>query len=214
VDDRRFDALAKTLSTGRTRRALVQLLAALPLAGSLAMVLQPPTAGAERPLDRLRDRAKRKQEKRQNRRDKNDNDKNDNNGNKGKGGKGGKGGNPCRGQADGTCCAGANGKKWCQNGACRAVPATRSIADCQGFCAGPPDFPGIITVCGQTVQCPPCTDCACVSPGGGPNTCSGTGAHGPGGYCTQGDSLGSCDAGQCPGNQVCCTSNCESPCTS
>jgi hypothetical protein len=53
MDPVRFDRLAKSLSTPSTRRALVSLLQALPLAGALAVLLGAEETAAERPLDRV-----------------------------------------------------------------------------------------------------------------------------------------------------------------
>jgi hypothetical protein len=87
MDASRFDQLTKSLSTGSTRRGFVRLIAAFPLAGSLAGLLGAEESVAKRPVDRVLDRAKRKQEKRHHRNDNNsdNNDDNDNSKDEGNG---------------------------------------------------------------------------------------------------------------------------------
>jgi hypothetical protein len=76
MDASRFDQLTKSLSTCSTRRGFVRLIAAFPLTGSLAGLLGADVTAAKRPVDRVLDRAKRKQEKRHHRNDNNDNNDN------------------------------------------------------------------------------------------------------------------------------------------
>jgi hypothetical protein len=60
MDPVRFDSLVKALSTPGTRRRVVRLIAAFPLAGLLGAE----ETAAKRPVDRVLDRAERKQDKR------------------------------------------------------------------------------------------------------------------------------------------------------
>jgi hypothetical protein len=64
MDPVRFDRLTKSLSTGSTRRHLVQFLLSMPLAGSLAGLHGAEETAAKRPADRVLDRVERKQDKR------------------------------------------------------------------------------------------------------------------------------------------------------
>jgi hypothetical protein len=64
MDPVRFDRLTKSLSTGSTRRHLVQFQLGVPLASSLAGLHGAEETAAKRPVDRVLDRAERKQEKR------------------------------------------------------------------------------------------------------------------------------------------------------
>jgi hypothetical protein len=187
MDPVRFDRLTKSLSAPGTRRALVRLVLGLPLAGSLAALLEAPDAAAKRPLDRVRDRVGRKQDKRRNR-----NHDNNRKHNGGKGGKGGKGGGSnatparpteCTGKPNTTCCGTAG--HWCQRGQCVAIPdGTRTTpANCKGRCHDP-DFPEQFEVCGVLLACPDCSTC-----GSAPNNCpghylGGSGPEGFGFYCT------------------------------
>jgi hypothetical protein len=126
----RFDSLSKSLSTIGTRRGLVRFLLGVPLAGSLAGLLDPMATDAKRPVDRVRDRAARKQQKRHNPGQHKDNPTHKRRGNGGKGGKGGKKGNggnsPLPFGADCTSSAA------CDSGicACRAHGCSTG-----GFCA-------------------------------------------------------------------------------
>lgn len=100
---------------------------------------------------------------------------------------------------DGQCCDGASGGFWCQAGSCEAVPATGTIAQCQGFCAGGV-HPGVIEICGTPVQCPDCTACGCTG-----IACSGLGPVGNGLYCRVDGATGSCfGVDDCTANEVCC----------
>ncbi len=110
-------------------------------------------------------------------------------------------GNPCEGQADGTCCAGDTGQRWCQGGSCEAVPDYGTIRQCRGAC----QFRGeqrVVTVCGATMECPGCDECRGACP---PTACDGIiGAFGIGGYCVRGTGT-VCSNGDCPSPAQCCT---------
>jgi hypothetical protein len=127
MDPVRFDTLARSFSSSGTRRNLLRLLLAVPLAGSLAGLLGAQEAGAERPLDRVRDRAARKQQKRHNPGQHKDNPTRKRGGKGGKGGKRGKGGNSPL--PFGAECA--------SNGACESGICACRAHDCSGggFCA-------------------------------------------------------------------------------
>jgi len=56
MDSGRFDRLAKTLSAGGTRRGPLHLLAALPLSGSLAPLLEQESAAGRRDRRKARHR--------------------------------------------------------------------------------------------------------------------------------------------------------------
>jgi hypothetical protein len=237
MDPRRFDRLSKTLATAGTRRALVRLLLGVPLVGSLTGLLDTGETAARRPVDRVLDRAERKQAKRQSRNNGhnhhnggnhhhngNHHNGNHHNGNH-RGGKGGKGGNPCQGQADRTCCAGGTGKQWCQSGTCVAIPAdaTATLAECGGRCYGDPRDPPYPfaryskEVCGQTLPCMSCNYCQ-----NDPQKCDVAsevqdGPNGEGVYCIYSSApLGPCDVHtDCPHHetQACIVNNCYNICT-
>ena len=155
MDASGFDHLAKSLSTPGTRRRLVRLLVAVPVAGSLLALLESEGLAANGHQGHKGGKGH----------------------NGGKGGKGGKGGNakgrkgkhrshtsrtwtpsnPCAGQPDSTCCAGATGGQWCQGKKCRDVPTSGTITECRGACGV--SGPRPVTVCGATMTCPECTEC-------------------------------------------------------
>jgi hypothetical protein len=181
MDPLRFDRLAKTLSAPGTRRRLVRLLLGVPLAGSLAGLLAMEQADAETPLERVRDRAKRKQEKRHN------NDGNNNGGNKGNGGNGNKGnkgkGRGCKPNCAGTACGGLD------NG-CGGVCACGEDCDCL---AGQNCLPNGSCATRCSDANPTCTASGCV--------CSGAVEGGP--ACrTENITVDSC-AGGCPLGSAC-----------
>jgi hypothetical protein len=103
-----------------------------------------------------------------------------------------------------TCCNGPSGQEWCQGGACVAVPASGSFADCQGYCDNS------VNICGQTMGCPDCAACGC----GGISCTAFSGPFGQGLYCRQAGSLGSCTTiAPCPSGQVCCGLTCRAICS-
>ena len=66
MDANRFDVLSRQLSALDTRRGLLRLLTALPLAGALAAIQGEEEAAAERPLDRVQRRTPQRNRKQRN----------------------------------------------------------------------------------------------------------------------------------------------------
>ncbi len=108
-------------------------------------------------------------------------------------------GNPCTTSdtcTNGSCAGEANpalkhvcdvcsSGEWCHAGACAAIQATVTFADCQSLCNGSTD------VCGQTVACPSCL--LCPDQTGCPTNTLPDGPVGAGTYCSLADlTLGTC----------------------
>ena len=106
---------------------------------------------------------------------------------------------------DGQCCAGPTGGKWCQSGACVAVPASGTIQQCQGACALSRTQQRAVHVCGATMTCPACGDaCTGVAPCDGP-CISVVGPFDTGLYCIRFLlPVTSCVSAPCPGTAQCC----------
>ena len=168
-----FDLLTRELAAAGTRRGLLRVLAVLGFGGALALLGADDEAAAERPLERVRDRAKRRQQRHQNRDDKGKGGKPGNGGNGGNGkGKGGKrppgsGGTPCDSPAD--CDPGQT----CHFGKCGV-----SCGD-KGFCAAGSDAPD-------------CCEGSCVDTGTDRRNCGTCGATCDDGMCFQGQCV-ACD---------------------
>jgi hypothetical protein len=211
MDGPRFDRLAKTLSTSGTRRALLRLLAAVPIAGGLLTVLHQEAVQAGKGKH-----GKHGKGRNGGHGGKGAHGHKGNNDNDGQGGKGGTGSNPCRGKADETCCGDGSSPTWCQGGKCVAIgpDATATLAECQGRCACTPGFSGSVctgteptpalTICGTELACPSCAD-ACPAPCGQKNGLApgGTQPAGPSFYCAQ-VGWGACEqSSPCPSGLWC-----------
>jgi hypothetical protein len=227
VDAAQFDRLVQSLGAPSPRRRLLRLLAAVPVAGGLLALLAPEAVVGKNGKNGKGGKGGKGH-------------KGHKGGKGGKGGKGkgdkGKGGNeksrsriskrsigrptppsdPCAGQLDRTCCAGATGKKWCQRETCVAVPsdARATLAECQGRCDAS-DTTVSQEVCGQTLSCPDCRDCTAA-----PNNCDalvpGDGPTGFGDYCTTVAGRGHCEHSHTdcpnPATQMCDSDRCVNIC--
>jgi hypothetical protein len=162
MDGRRFDRLTRQLIAAGTRRGLLRLLGALPVIGALA-ALRDEEAAADRPLDRVRHRAKRHQRRQhhpnQHKRKR-----------RAKGHAGARGSGDCRllfqscGRFAGTCC---NEPK------VQCAASRVAVTHCQLPCNSDADcvsyYPGADLVCVGTTKCqflPPPKKC-CL-----PKTCT------------------------------------------
>jgi hypothetical protein len=96
-------------------------------------------------------------------------------------------------QANGTCCPAGR----CQGGACASIVAT--LTECGGRCdCSAPECPGTpvpatLEVCGIEVTCPSCADCAALGCPGGSRT-----FFGPAAYCVAAGGFVIPVAGSCP----------------
>ena len=236
MDSVHFDTLVKALAQPGTRRSLLRVLAAVPMATGLLTLREP---------DEVQGRGRRRGKPGQDGKDGTSRDGKRGNGGsrtrcraesraktcKGRCGKVknicGKRVNcgPCTCKAERACCGEAG--FWCQDGSCRAIPndARATLEECGGRCDCVPDAenacgggsPASATICGTTRNCPLCSDCAV-----DPNNCSqvsvGDGPEGGGFYCVASGSPGSCmgtnshtDCPQ-PDSQVCGAGSCRDIC--
>jgi hypothetical protein len=217
MDPVRFDTLTKSVSAPGTRRALLWLLAALPLGVMLAPFLSVEEVEAKRPVKHVQHRAHRHQQRRQQRRGRHHHEStqhhnpgqhkdNPTHHHKGK-----QPTNLCQGKADRDCC-GASGN-WCQAGVC--VAATATVAECGGRCdcddtcsASP--IRVSIPICGQPVNCPAC-DSGCEAAGCLKSDHLDPGPAGPAYYCV-GDPVGACTVTCSSADLYCIAAHCHPIC--
>ncbi len=210
MDPTRFDRLVRAFAGGNTRRRLVAVLTALPLAGALAGIAGD-DAEAEKPRDRIKRRKDANRRSRRNRKHQRKNHGNTRkNQNQGGGGKGGEqpdaciaNGGACQQHSD--CCGGNCFNQVCATtvSQCGGVDCPASAAGCctNGCCFAPANQ------CNAAGDCcaPDCTGKQC-----GPDGCGGTGACGT---CTNvlqvcDEQSGQCVGGTC-GPQSCPTGCCD-----
>jgi hypothetical protein len=228
MDIDRFDALARSLTTGWHRR---RLLAALPLGVTLISLLDDAREASAQDDDHgsSHRRHRRKARHRHNPgEDKNHRARRRPRKDKRKDIESGPSGvirPECEGKADRTCCGGADSGQWCQNGACEAIPddATATLRECGGRCdCVVPACGGTLigaeqAVCGKVLTCTFCLECPFP-----PHNCGGSGVmRGPAGlanYCftpgTGGDCAGPNFHEDCPrpSEQACLVNVCQDIC--
>jgi hypothetical protein len=191
VDDRAFDTLTRSLATPSTRRDLLRRLRVLPGLGALTALLAVETDAARPEKCTLKPRKQLCQ---------------------GRCGivrncaKKVDCGSKCKAcqkcnhngrcvpdaKQERKCCAGTNGKKWCDAGKCVAIPrsARATVRECGGRCDNCPDpgcdpdtGPASTRICGVTRKCADClTGCLSVKC---PSAGIGDGPEGNGWYCLE-----------------------------
>ncbi|MEZ4565206.1 MAG: hypothetical protein R2853_21000 [Thermomicrobiales bacterium] len=98
-----------------------------------------------------------------------------------------------------TCGGPCPGGEWCDGGACAAIQATVTLPDCSSLCGGS------LSLCGQTVTCPSCSQCLAQT--GCSSQIPLDGPAGPGVYC------GIANTTVCNANADCAASAPYSYCT-
>jgi hypothetical protein len=213
MDANRFDVLSRQLSTLDTRRGLLRLLTALPLAGALAAIRGAEEAAAERPLDRVQRRTPQRNRKQRNN---NNNQRNRKQGGQQQndGGKG-KGSGRCQNMAkcqDGTCCDLSQCQD-CIGGTCVKLCTTGQRCDRDhGRCVC--DGQSCPNGCCQGAACK-VNDATACGIGGGTCVACGSGETCCGGQCCGGATGKTCCGNTCvdlrtdPANCGGCDRNCR-----
>ena len=218
MDAARFDRLARSLATRGTRRRVLSVLSALPLGGVLTALLAA-EAGAERPVDNVRHRAKQRQKKRKNQGDKPNNGGTDKRHGKGKG-KGKDSGcqpEPAATTCKNTCGAIENNCGTLVNcGRCPCQPESKATT-CAGKCGTVKNNCGTRVDCGSCgcePRCSPCKTCNeetgnCEADPAREDEACGTCRHCADGRCVKDRDRTACGAG---GMQLCCNGACRDCC--